>query len=423
MSPAYIGSSISSQGSLIPLLNTSLGSFAGHSQGPHKLDFTLGWENENCPTRQWYRAQPTRTFKCLQYREDSRGAALYHEFIVAELDNGTFCRFDRRGATDRRGEFINGKGLEAEDTVQVLSKATPEFKELEQTSKLLMKVHFPQGQDLIAVLATCYGILADERAGRYTLTRFNCYFFAWTILINTARRTVDWSVVSRESKLWDELVESSVGQLDSPCDKSKTEVGSMLQRIMKTNEPTGELPPFVGTAYLVETLRGSLVNMRSEISNALGELALQSTVGETLRLLCTERLGAAAGEAAKKHAYHAARDAALEAIPETMWQQVFSNPNAGEEWEATSRETERRVRDATEAAANIDLGDGLEGEGWKNAWDMIWGRDDASGLISSRGKGAWKDAWTKACVVNEANLRRVTSAVVNETLSRYIPPE
>ncbi|KAG8742479.1 hypothetical protein FRC10_001375 [Ceratobasidium sp. 414] len=411
MSLAFVGSSMVSSGSLTPSLNTSLGSSAGHSQGPHKLDFTLGWENENCPTRQWYKAQPTTTFKCLQYRQDSRSSALYHEFVVAELDNGTFCRFDRRGVTDRRGEFISGKGIEAEDTVRVLSKADFEFKELEQTSKLLLRVHFPQGQDLIVILATCYGILADERAGRYTVTQFNCYFLSWAILITTARRTVDWSAVSREPKLWEELIESSVGQLSSRCDKSKTEVGSMLHRIMKTNEPTDELPPFVGTAYLVETLWRSLVGMRPEIGNTLGELVLRSAVGKAVRLLAEERLGAAACEAAKKHAYHAARDAALEAVPETMWQQMFSNPNAGEDWEATSRETEKRVRDATEAAARVHLGDGLEGEGWKNAWDMIWGREDASGLISSRAKGAWKDAWTKACVVNEVYLRRISGAV------------
>ncbi|KAG9094191.1 hypothetical protein FS749_012954 [Ceratobasidium sp. UAMH 11750] len=411
MSLAYISSSTSPSGSWIPLLNTSLGSSAGHSQGPHKIDFTLGWGNENCPTRQWYRDQPTTTFKCLQYREDSRGTSFFHEFIVAELDNGTFCRFDRGGVKDARGEAILGKGIEAEDTAHVLSRADHQFKELEQTSKLLLKVHFPQGRDLITILATCHGIQVDERAGRYTLTRFNCYFFSWTILITAARHTVDWSVVSREPKLWDGLVESSVGRLGLRCDKSKTEAGSVLQRIMKTNEPADDLPPYVGTAYLVETLRRSLIAMRSEIGNTLDELVLQSTVGETMQLLSRERLGAAACEAAKKHAYHAARDAALEAIPEVMWQQVFSNPDAGEEWEATSRETERRVRDAAEAAAGIDLGDGLEGNGWEDAWDMIWGREDASGLISTRAKGAWKDGWTKVCVVNETCLRRICSSV------------
>ncbi|KAG8707196.1 hypothetical protein FRC09_001970 [Ceratobasidium sp. 395] len=412
---AHAGSSVIVSGSFVPSLNTSLGSSGGHAQGPHKLDFTYGWGHENCPTYQWYMAQPTTTFNCLQYRKVTN-SALHHEFIVAELNNDTLCRFDRMGVTDGRGEVLYGNGIEALDTAQVISKADREAKEIELSSELLLRVYFPEGQDLSTILAACHGISVDERAGRYSLMRFNCYFLSWTILITTARRTVDWSNVIREPKLWDELVTSSISYLPTSSDRSKSDPGSMLRRILKANEPTpNEIPPFTGAAYLTETLRKSLIDTRWELSRTLDELVLQSTADKAMNELTQERLRNTANDAARKHAYHAARDAALEAVVETMWQQVFSDPNAGKAWEAASRENERRVRDAAEAAATIDLGEGLEGEGWENAWDMIWGRDDASGLISNRAKRAWKDAWTKACVVNEIYLPRIS-----HNLSSYV---
>ncbi|KAG9122564.1 hypothetical protein FRC07_001008 [Ceratobasidium sp. 392] len=409
MSPAH-SSSIILPGSFVPSLNTVLGSSGGRSQVPyeHAIDFTNGWSHEDCPTRRWYMAQPSTKFSCLQYRKDIRPSYFYHEFIVAELDNGTFCRFDRRGDPNGRGEAIGQKGIKAEDTVQVLDS---EFRELEQTSKLLLKVHFPQKQDLITILATCHGIQIDERAGRYMFTRFNCYFFSWTILITTARHMVDWGIIVREPKLWDELVTSCITQSTSSCDKPKVDAGSILDRVLKTNEPAEDMPPFVGAAYLIETLRKSLNDARPDIGTTLDELVLESAVDKTVRELSSERLRNAAQQAAKKHAYHAARDAGLEAIVETMWQRVFSDPHAGKAWEAASRDTEKKIRDAAEEAANVSLGEALEGDGWQDAWNKVWGSEDAYGLISSRAKTAWKDAWTNASLRNETYIRRISDGV------------
>jgi hypothetical protein len=361
--------------------------------------------------------QPSTVFTHLQYRKE-RGAPFWHEFIVAELDNNTVCRFDRAGESDARGDAITGENMKSQDTTWVLSMA--DFVELDKTSKVLLRVHFPQGQDLISVLATCYGVKTDNQAQFYTVTRYNCYFLSWTILITAARRTVDWSIIGRDEQLWDGLVKSGIRKLTSCPEKNKTRTRFALGQILNANEPEDNSLPFVGAAHLVETLRQALVTARSAISRTLSELALHSSVEKAVRVLSEDFVRSAATEAAKKHAYHTARDAAMEAVVELMWEQVLTDCNAGKVWEGESRKTEGRVRDAAEAAANVDLGAGLEGEEWELAWDASWRKQDLSAVILSRAKSGWRDAWTKACAANEVYLPKISSGVA-EYVMDHLP--
>jgi hypothetical protein len=42
--------------------------------------------------------------------------------------------------------------------------------------------------DIFAVLLVCQGIREDREAQRYTLQRYNCYFFAWAIVVLVCRQ-------------------------------------------------------------------------------------------------------------------------------------------------------------------------------------------------------------------------------------------
>ncbi|KAF8594933.1 hypothetical protein BDV93DRAFT_458039, partial [Ceratobasidium sp. AG-I] len=153
--------------SAIPSLNTISGSSASRTQTPHKIGYPDGWQTGK--TQEWYESQPSKTFKYIQYRKE-REAPFYHEFIVVELDNDTVCRFDRRG-----------------DGILDLLKDGPDYKAMNEKSDLLLRIHFPKGEDLLTVLAICYCVQKDEDARAYTLTKYNCYFLSWTIITATAR--------------------------------------------------------------------------------------------------------------------------------------------------------------------------------------------------------------------------------------------
>jgi hypothetical protein len=77
--------------------------------------------------------------------------------------------------------------------------------DLDKSSYCLAELHC-QGSDvnLLNIIKICFGIHRDNKAGRYTLRRFNCYFFAWTMLVATARHAVPWDMLPFDSP-WETL--------------------------------------------------------------------------------------------------------------------------------------------------------------------------------------------------------------------------
>ncbi|KAG8698626.1 hypothetical protein FRC09_007124, partial [Ceratobasidium sp. 395] len=100
--------------SLVPSANNCLGSsWNNRIQDPHKIGYPKGWRTGD--TEKWYKDQPTKKFTHLQYRKE-RDGPFYHEYIVLELDNGSVCRFDRRGDVATRAGAFTFEGMTAEDT-------------------------------------------------------------------------------------------------------------------------------------------------------------------------------------------------------------------------------------------------------------------------------------------------------------------
>ncbi|KAG9113374.1 hypothetical protein FRC07_007779 [Ceratobasidium sp. 392] len=182
--------------SFVPSANEFLGSVLhGRLHEPHKMSWSIGTSEirglygildfDAGETHEWYMSQPTTTFTYLQYRKE-REAPFFHEFIVVELDNDTVCRFDRRGDPSTRTNAFTLEGMTAEDTAHVIHKHEDHYAHIEETSNMLMRIHFPDDLDLRLLLRlACFCIQKRDETRAYTLAVYNCYFFSWTIIIAT----------------------------------------------------------------------------------------------------------------------------------------------------------------------------------------------------------------------------------------------
>ncbi|QRV96121.1 hypothetical protein RhiJN_24139 [Ceratobasidium sp. AG-Ba] len=421
----------------------SASSMNNRFQEPHKIGYPDGWGTG--PTEEWYKSQPTTRFTHLQYRKEYE-KPFQHEYVVAELDNGTVCRFDRRGDVNTRANAFTLEGMGAEDTAHVIQKSEDHFYEIQNASEILARVHFCGGEDLRTILCICYGVQKDDRTRAYTLTQYNCYFLSWTIITATARRTVDWALLSKDSDKWDELVRAAIDALNSkPSMLSRVKDVTTLLSSRRKNEVHGATNarkvPFVGMSYLVGTLRSALSNTRADIQKSLDELILKSTVKDSVQRVSYESAQQGAVLATRNHAAHAARDAAMEAVIESMWGTILSSRDGGQQWQDQSKTAEIAVWKAASAAADSDsqVHEGESGAAdWDMAWDTAWveswdvqtsdGQNKTSGpkstsgqaAISTRAKEAWRKAWTDARQAS-SNCVSVLSKSVSDYVEKNLP--
>lgn len=194
------------------------GSRARRSGGPILLDFSHGWGRG--AIFEWYKGIRSTAVALIQLRKEFE-EPFRHEFILVVLQGGGLCRLDRRGDPHVPTQTLSSSGSEAHDTVHELSSLGT----VESTSECLVELR-PNGTiDLAFILSICFSIRSDQKTQRYTLQRFNCYFFSWTIT----------SVVARHSVAWETPAQFSAGQLASTL-KTKA-VGPIAKKVaeMATN--------------------------------------------------------------------------------------------------------------------------------------------------------------------------------------------
>jgi len=159
------------------------------AEGPLRIEFPSGWGSG--PIFDWQKAQHSRLFVRLQLRKEHQ-KPYHHQFVVLTLDNEQFCRLDRKGDDDAPpDDAIAPSGMFAKDTIEMLSPM--QIKEILSTSAIVLELEFPQGEDISTILEICYVIQHDQQAKRFTLQRFNCYFFSFTIAMCLARRATAWN--------------------------------------------------------------------------------------------------------------------------------------------------------------------------------------------------------------------------------------
>ncbi|CAE6430048.1 unnamed protein product [Rhizoctonia solani] len=435
------------------------------TQKPHIINFTKeGNDWRKGETEAWYQEQKklTTTFKSLEYRKE-RVYPFFHEFIVVDLGDETVCRFDRRGDMNSRANVLVGEPIPSEDTAHVISKNDEDgfYSNINKNSDLILRMKFPEGQDLLTILAICYGIQVNKNTQAYTLTRYNCYFFSWMIITATARCTVDWAVLAQEEKLWTTLVTSVIGGLNQdpgPGSKAIISTTSTAKNQRETVAPT----QFVGSVYLVQILQKALDETREEIQKSLAELILHSTIDKAMHEVSESSAWKAASYAARNHASHAARDAAMEAVIETMWRDIISSTDGKDLWEKRCLRAEECVKESSAAAASVaghrftmlppsipgphpEQSSATPANGeevpappakWETAWDVSWNKSWASPKnadadtsndpdslknsisISERAKAAWIKAWEEACKANDVTYHKRSLRYFNSRLTQ-----
>ncbi|EUC54771.1 hypothetical protein RSOL_072710, partial [Rhizoctonia solani AG-3 Rhs1AP] len=147
------------------------------------IDFTTkgGTENE---LMTWYRGRPNRLVRTLQLRRE-REEPYFHQFIVFEL-NGEFFRIDRRLRPDEDTPLnsLKDEGIPAYDTIEPVATWDDA---LFPASDCLTSIDFRGDVYLALILKICQVIQSHPLAKVYTLQRYNCYFFAQTIMLCAAR--------------------------------------------------------------------------------------------------------------------------------------------------------------------------------------------------------------------------------------------
>ncbi|KAF9520787.1 hypothetical protein BS47DRAFT_1426591 [Hydnum rufescens UP504] len=185
---------------------------ADRSRDPFRIQFGPDWRKNG--VMDWHNSfgrRPTK-INMFQLRRE-RSKPLNHQYVVLFLSEDSedcILRLDRRGDEAKAMDTLTPEGTESIDTIANVKSLS----ELDKTSDTLAELHC-QGSHihLLNIIKICVGIHRDDEAKNYTLRRFNCYFFAWTMLVATARHVVRWDMLPSDSP-WEMVSQNLAGDGD-----------------------------------------------------------------------------------------------------------------------------------------------------------------------------------------------------------------
>ncbi|KAG9084528.1 hypothetical protein FS749_005148 [Ceratobasidium sp. UAMH 11750] len=212
----FVASSLRSSSSLLE--RSSRWSPRTKRKGRLLINFESGWRNTSCNVEKWYqdqlknskRQQSTTHFVTIEHRRTLE-APFFHEFLLIPLADGSFYRIERTGIGSDI-DAISSSGCVACDMIEWFPGDEYQQFITDKPSEEVHKLRFPTEFDILDVLAICYSIQQNKYARRYTLQRYNCYFFCSTILSVMARRIADWPSILA-SDLWDTLRQRTLNRL------------------------------------------------------------------------------------------------------------------------------------------------------------------------------------------------------------------
>ncbi|KAF9506942.1 hypothetical protein BS47DRAFT_1352285 [Hydnum rufescens UP504] len=173
---------------------------AHRSAGPFRIQFGSDWQHNGI--MDWYHSLGPRPTKINTFQlRMEKSKPLKHQYVVLILSGDSILRLDRRGDETNPMNAVTSVGTESIDTIEDVDSLS----NLDKSSSCLAELHC-QGSDvdLSNIIKICFGIHSDDKAGRYTLQRFNCYFFSWTMLVVIARHAVPWDRLPFDSP-WETL--------------------------------------------------------------------------------------------------------------------------------------------------------------------------------------------------------------------------
>ncbi|KAF9520786.1 hypothetical protein BS47DRAFT_404397 [Hydnum rufescens UP504] len=174
----------------------------------------------------------------------------WHHYLGPRPTKINMFQFRRERSNARKHQRSDKRGSKSIDTIADVKSLS----DLDKTSDFLAELHC-QGSDvdLLNIIKICFGIHRDNKAGRYMLQRFNCYFFAWTMLVATMRHAVQWDILPFDSP-WETLSQTLADALSKFA-------GAMMNMIID------------GIVIVVMTLRIKLKPQLSRVMSRRARLA------------------------------------------------------------------------------------------------------------------------------------------------------
>ncbi|CAE6440864.1 unnamed protein product [Rhizoctonia solani] len=150
------------------------------------------------PFYDWYRRDSSAQLVCMQLRKEQK-APFFHEYVAFALRDGRYFRIDRRQLPNEASpmDCTSKKGVKAYDTIEEITSLDDS---MYNPSDCLAEVYFPRDTRLSLIICICTAISRDSQASAYTVQRYNCYFYAQTILLYTACKS---AVRTRFGGLWE----------------------------------------------------------------------------------------------------------------------------------------------------------------------------------------------------------------------------
>ncbi|EUC55956.1 hypothetical protein RSOL_146870 [Rhizoctonia solani AG-3 Rhs1AP] len=263
--------------------------------GPVLLDFSSGWGKGL--VFDWYKRMRSTSVAKIQLRKEFE-EPFRHEFILVHLQRGGFCRLDRRGDPNVPTQTLRSEGSEAYDTIHELV----DLDGIDSTSECLVELRSNGTIDLSFILSICFSIRSDPKTQRYTLQRFNCYFFSWTIASIVARHSVAWDTPAQlaesgllKSVLKQKATEPIARKITKMAMKSVSEVFmcSLQPRVRKTlrkhGSPTGFIPIRALNMILSTWMKRYMRPRMEPVMRNVVEDAMMATMESTVESLIDSR--------------------------------------------------------------------------------------------------------------------------------------
>lgn len=360
-----------------------------------RICFPNGW-NPN-EIFDWYHQQDSTEIDTLQlYREYEE--PFRHQFLIVTVRRSPWVyRFERR-RTPTQGsplDALTSGGTPAFDTVETFpSRSESPYN---TPAECLAELKFKRSVDLKFILAICFGIQRDEGAQNYTLQRFNCYFFAWSITACLARYAESYETPSPDTLF---RVLSLAEERHSACPPETI-------RWLRTESP-------MLRGRIQAALRRILWwdSLKDELQSTLQEVAREHTLAKARKDAKEAAAGAAwlsANAASASALTHASRyaEAGPESSAHPLWVKAWLTA-----WPRSWNTAWDSACDSVQPTEWVTAFDSTwskvwrhaKSVAWENSWEMAW--EAMCGAPSSRSQRSHESDARSAALAELENTER-----------------
>ncbi|CAE6485606.1 unnamed protein product [Rhizoctonia solani] len=162
----------------------------------------------------WCELHSQASVQAMQLRKERKGP-FFHEYIAFSMKNSqggtTYFRLDRRQLPNEGCplDCTEDAGVEPYETIEQIT----DFEDsMYSPSDCLVRLDFKDGLRLQLIIDICREISQHDLAGVYTVQRYNCYFYAQTVLLLALCKEYDWY----EDSIWEYHISASDESYYSP---------------------------------------------------------------------------------------------------------------------------------------------------------------------------------------------------------------